>query len=125
MVAESDARCCAERRLLAAAERQARSHGAAAHQVGAWIRRKHGGDVVVWRETLGTLGISTPCIMCRRELGRLGMRVHAVVADGGVWFHGRLSDAGAPQCKPTSGQRRLPGFARDGVDQPPKILGAR
>jgi hypothetical protein len=54
----------------------------------------------------GTLGCATPCVFCQRELLRFDLRVHCSQA-GQSWFSGRLDEAGAPESKPTTGQRRL------------------
>lgn len=75
-----------------------------------WVRRKHGSHITVWRQKAdGTLGSAVPCVVCRREIERFGLRVHCTVAaapPADPWFHGRLDDAAAPRSKPTSGQVR-------------------
>lgn len=114
----SDAKCCAERRLLAAAIRDAHRHGVKAHAVVTWVRRKlGGGDMTVWRPVRSAgsegFGTSTPCVLCRRMLLAFGVRVHCMTADG-HWFHGHLDEPGAPTSLPTSGQlRRLSFLPKD------------
>ncbi|KAL6753702.1 hypothetical protein V8C86DRAFT_1761062, partial [Haematococcus lacustris] len=100
-------RCCAERRLLDTWLCQARRHGLRPHQYRAWIRRKAGPDIVVWRQRMdGSLGCAAPCVLCHRELLRFDLRVHCSLP-GQLWFSGRLDEEGAPPCKPTTAQRRM------------------
>ena len=85
----------------------ARRHGVRPHQYAAWIRRKNGPDVAVWRQLKdGSLGCAVPCVLCQKELLRFDMRVYCSMS-GGCWYHGRLDEEGAPPCKPTTGQSRL------------------
>ena len=96
--------------MLAEQDRIASRHGVPPHARIAWVRRKFGGDVTVWRVLSdGRLGCSVPCVLCRRALVRRDLRVHAVLPDG-AWFHGRLTDAGAPPSRATSGQVYRMGF---------------
>lgn len=105
----SNHRCCAERRLLASWERQARQHGIPAHSITTWVRRKVGADVVVWRQLSdGSLGCATPCVLCHRVLVRYDLRVHCTLS-GNTWFSGRMDAEDAPASKLTAGQRRLLG----------------
>lgn len=101
MEAASTHRCCAERNLLARWIVCAVRHGVRPHRVVAWVRRKSGGDVVIWR---GPGRCSVPCILCRRALEKFDMRVTCTDPSGGR-FVGRLQDA--PRSKLTSGQTRL------------------
>jgi hypothetical protein len=84
--AQNTPRRCAEQALLERLRRCALRAGAAAHEVGAWIRRKHG-SVTVTRPVQrpdGSLaaGTSLPCVTCRRLLDRLGVRWSATAPDG-------------------------------------------
>ncbi|KAG2490482.1 hypothetical protein HYH03_011111 [Edaphochlamys debaryana] len=111
---ESDHRACAERRLIDSWAAEARRHGQRPHQVAAWIRRKAGPRVAVWRRLQdGSLGVSVPCVCCRQLLTHLGLSVCCVTAGGG-WWGGRLDEPGAPESKPTSAQRRLLRFGQGG-----------
>jgi hypothetical protein len=47
---------------------------------------------------------SVPCVFCRREILRFGLRVYCIQQDGTLYC-GSLRDAAAPQSKPTSGQK--------------------
>jgi len=71
-----------------------------------WVRRKLGGDVLVWRYTAdGVLAVATPCTLCCRELQRFDLRVHCSLGPDS-WYSGRLNEAQAPPVGLTSGQRR-------------------
>jgi len=86
--------------------KDARRHGVERHQVVTWVRRKLGGDVVVWRHTAdGVLAVATPCTLCCRELQRFDLRVHCSLGPDS-WYSGRLNEAQAPPVGLTSGQRR-------------------
>lgn len=99
-------RCCAERKLLNAWVLKANRQNVPRHQIVHWVRRKAGADLTVWRQRAdGTLGCSVPCLLCKSFLDVFDLRVTCVVSPG-EWFHGRLSDQGAPVSKLTSGQQR-------------------
>jgi hypothetical protein len=85
---------------------EARKSGIPKHAVVTWVRRKAGGNIVVWRQQKdGSLGCATPCLLCSRELARFDMRVHCSQG-GDSWYSGRLTDECAPEAKPTAGQIR-------------------
>lgn len=106
-MATNDHLCCAERNLVSKIHAAATRHGVPMHKRVAWMRRKFGGHMTVWRPLSdGTLGCSIPCVICRKVLLRMHVTVHAVMSDGATWFHGQLSDQGTPRSKPTSGQVR-------------------
>ena len=91
--------CCAERRLLADLHREACKHGVARHRTAAWMVRPRSD---------GLLGCSVPCVVCRAQLVRHGLR--GLCRTGAhQWFHGRLTDSGAPRSGPTGGQVRWGG----------------
>ncbi|GAB4820720.1 hypothetical protein N2152v2_007766 [Parachlorella kessleri] len=107
LVNESSGHCWP--RLLQTYITAARRHGARAHSVVSWVRRKLGADLVVIRQRSdGTFGSSVPCVYCLRELTRFDLRVHCTLDGGGV-FSGRLTDSGAPKSTLTTGQRRMLG----------------
>ncbi len=99
--ATSTHRCCAERNLLARWVLDAVRHGVRRHRVVTWVRRKSGGDVVIWR---GPGRCSVPCVLCRRALEKFDMRITCTLSNGGR-FAGRLQDA--PPSKLTSRQMRF------------------
>lgn len=105
---EGNHRCCAERRLLQTYVRQGRKAGVPPHKLIAWVRRKLGSNIAVWRCTTdGALARAAPCLFCSRELLRFDIRVHCPTDASGGWFSGRLSDEGAPVPVLTGGQQRV------------------
>ena len=101
----SSPRCCAERRLLASWRDRARRHGVRPDAVVAWVRRKAGSHLVVWRRLCdGSLGCALPCVACARELAAFNFTVHCPIGEG-RWWHGRLGDVLAPPSKLTLSQR--------------------
>jgi hypothetical protein len=103
-IVTNDIHCCAERNLFKETIFQARRKGVASYKVIAWIKRKHGSDLTVWRERVdGTLGCSIPCSYCKKVIEQFGMRVHVLV-DEDNWYHGYLDEENAPVSKLTSGQ---------------------
>lgn len=96
----------AERRLLSTWVHEARKRGVRNHAVVAWVRRKVGPHISVWRHRHdGSLACATPCVMCSRELARFDLRVNCSQG-GDAWFRGRLGEDGAPESRPTMGQIR-------------------
>ena len=95
--------CC---RLLEGYLEQARKHGVPSHAQTAWVRRKCGGHILVFRNRAdGSLGCATPCTYCQRELLKFDLTVHCS-QDQAQWFSGRLCSTSAPKPQLTSGQRR-------------------
>lgn len=91
------------------ATREAQKHGVKPAAVSHWIRRKFGSDISVLSDRKdGLVGCSVPCVFCARAIVRLDLKVHVVVFNDKQQkvFHGRLTDAGAPSSKLTSGQRK-------------------
>ena len=87
--------------------RQARKAGVPPHKQVAWVRRKLGSSVVVWRRTAdGALACAAPCLFCNRELQKFDLRVLCTLGDG-QWFSGRLSEEGAPTPALTGGQKKV------------------
>ncbi|KAL4443643.1 hypothetical protein ABPG75_011380 [Micractinium tetrahymenae] len=101
-------RCCAERRLLDSYIRQGRRAGVPPHKLIAYVRRKLGSSIAVWRRTAdGALACAAPCLFCARELRRFDLRVHCSLDGQGGWFSGRLSEPGAPPPLLTGGQESV------------------
>lgn len=97
---------CAERRLINHYIREAQKHSVAPYKIASWIHRKTGGTLTIYRNRAdGSHGCSIPCIFCKREILKLGLRVQCCLHDG-QWFVGYLDDDNAPCSKLTSGQRR-------------------
>lgn len=74
---------CAERRLALWGWTEARRHGARGlPHVADWIRRHYGAWTVERVLSDGSLGVSVPCLLCRRAMDRLGVRWVATGRDG-------------------------------------------
>ncbi|MEW5306532.1 MAG: hypothetical protein WDW36_008990 [Sanguina aurantia] len=102
-----------KRLLLDSLTREARRHGFRSHHVIAFVRRKAGPDLSVWRQLSdGAVGCAAPCVLCHRAICNFGLRVHCPLLDG-TWFSGRLTDDGAPPGVATSGQARAFKFGVD------------
>lgn len=77
----------------------------APHKLIAYVRRKLGPCIAVWRRTAdGALACAAPCLFCARELQRFDLRVHCSLGGQAGWFSGRLSEPGAPPSLLTGGQ---------------------
>ncbi len=95
-------------RLLDSYIQQARRAGVAPHKLVAYVRRKLGPSIAVWRRTAdGALACAAPCLFCARELRRFDLRVHCSLDAHGGWFSGKLSEPGAPQPLLTGGQESV------------------
>lgn len=95
-------------RLLQSYVHQARKAGVPSHKLVAWVRRKLGSNIAIWRRTVdGELGCAAPCLFCNRELQRFDLRVHCPTDAAGTWFSGRLNEPGAPRPQLTGGQQKV------------------
>ena len=99
----SDCNCCAERRLIARLQHQAKREGVAPARFVSWSYRKFGPIVVQRVRKDGLPGVSLPCVICRKTLDRLRMPWMAHVDTR--WYHS--TDADLPPSKPTNKQRIL------------------
>lgn len=106
-ITTSTHRCCAERRWLDACVREARKSGVPKHRLVAYVKRKFGSRISVFRfRHDGTLGCALPCAWCQKELERFDMKVTFVDSEG-QWCDGRVSDGTLPKPVLTAGQRRM------------------
>ena len=93
---------CAERNNSKLALRLAERSGVRREKLSSWIRRKFGEWIVERRTKNGTPACSLPCVMCRKMLGKAGIRWRATLADGTV-----VTAEEAPASVPTSWQRNV------------------
>ena len=56
----------------------------------------------------GTIGISIPCVLCRRQIDKFQIRW--VAHDGKKWVYSDKTDTPIPVSRPTSKQIRTLGF---------------
>ena len=90
-------------------EDRARRHGVPPARMATWIRRKMGGHLVIWRCLCdGSFGCAAPCVLCAKQLAVYDFHIHCPLS-ASEWWHGRLSEAAAPQAKLTHAQRKTIG----------------
>ena len=78
--------------------------GVPKNRVSHWIHRTYG-DMTVYRYlSTGELGMSFPCVMCRKELERKNIQWNAHLGD--KWFNSRYPEE-LPISKPTTRQCRM------------------
>jgi len=71
-----------------------------------WLHRKHGKMIILRPRADGTVGISIPCVLCRRQIDKY--KIQWVAHDGEKWV---FSDKDkTPISKPTAKQIRKLGF---------------
>jgi hypothetical protein len=106
----NDCICCAERKLIYNLQRCASKSGVAQHKFSVWIHRKFG-RMVVWRiRKDGIMGMSLPCVICRKQLDKY--RIEWVAHLGVDWYSSR--DESPPRSKPTQKQCAVMGFQKPG-----------
>lgn len=102
----NDCICCAERKMIYQLQRCATKSGISQHKLSVWIHRKYG-RMTVWRMRKdGVMGMSLPCILCRKQLDKF--RIDWCAHLGTNWFSSR--DEFPPISKPTTKQRAILGF---------------
>ncbi len=99
----SNCSCCAERRLIARLQHQAKREGVSPARFVSWSYRKFGPIIVQRTRKDGLPGISLPCVICRKTLDRLRMPWMAHVNER--WYHS--TDADLPPSKPTNKQKSM------------------
>jgi hypothetical protein len=98
----NDCHCCAERRLIKQMLEESRKKGVPIYKFPQWLHRKYG-DLVVWRPRKdGVLGVSLPCVLCRKELEKYQVQWMAFTGDR--WVHSKKDQM--PKSVPTNKQRR-------------------
>ena len=112
----SNCSCCAERRLIARLQHQAKREGVSPARFVSWSYRKFGPIVVQRTRKDGLPGISLPCVICRKALDRLRMPWMAHVNDR--WYHS--TDDDIPPSKPTNKQRTMLNFKYETASCPLK-----
>jgi hypothetical protein len=99
----SNCSCCAERRLLAQLQQQAKREGIKPARFSCWTYRKFGHLVIQRTRKDGLPGISLPCVICRKALDRL--RIPWMCHVDEKWY--RSTDPDVPDSKPTNKQRNM------------------
>ncbi len=86
-VVENDCHCCAERRMIRNLLHISLKKGVPIYKFSQWVHRVHG-DLVVWRPRKdGPMGISIPCILCRKMIDKYG--IQWIAYTGSEWIHSK------------------------------------
>jgi hypothetical protein len=93
--------CCAERLLLKSLTREARCQGIQTSHIPAWIHRKYGYFVIKREKFDGDLGVSLPCPLCSKSLGKMNIAWRAY--NGCEWV--KSCDDNLQPPRPTQKQR--------------------
>ena len=107
----NDCICCAERKMINTLQRCASKNGISQYKFPVWIHRKYG-QMTVWRMRKdGEMGMSLPCVLCRKQLDkyRISWKAHL----GPNWYSSR--DDRPPRSRPTTKQCVVYGFERSSV----------
>lgn len=100
VVVQNNVRTCAERRAIELLKQRALRKGVSAHNVWRFLYRALNFCVITRRQKNEQLSISLPCVCCRRQLDRLGVRWSACDREGNF-----VTDDNAPPALKTSRQR--------------------
>jgi len=103
---KSDCTNCAERRLIKNLKHNFLKKGYKNHQFKSWVNRKYG-TLVICRKTSYGVGISLPCILCRKMIDKYNLKW--IAYDGKEWIHSYKS-IHVPKSRPTNKQRKHLGF---------------
>jgi hypothetical protein len=88
--------------------RAAQRDGVPNHRFSSWVHRKYG-RIVIWRLLHdGTLGLSLPCVLCRKALENVHIEWMAHLGD--TWYSSKDSDV--PKSQPTHKQKNMLGFIK-------------
>jgi hypothetical protein len=87
--------------------RECTKKGFRVHDFPKWLHRKYG-DLVVWRPRKdGVIGVSIPCVLCRKEIEKFNIQWMAFT--GETWVHSNR-DPDVPKSFPTHKQKRWMNF---------------
>jgi hypothetical protein len=101
-VMENDCLCCAERKMIRHMLRICCKKGFDVNSFPTWLHRKYGKLVIYRLRRDGVLGVSLPCILCRKTIEKYNIRW--VAFDGTNWIDSLRHDV--PKAKPTNKQRK-------------------
>jgi len=90
--------------MIKTLERESHRKGVPPHKFPRWVHRVYG-DLVVYRMRQdGVMGMSFPCVLCRKSLER--SKIQWTAHMGMEWFHS-VQSTELPESRPTNKQRRL------------------
>jgi len=104
-IARNCIRCCAERNMIDAYVREARTKGIREHRIVPYVRRQIGCINVLRFDSSANPRCSVPCVLCRKVLIKFDIQVRCILPSGECYV-GKMDDAWAPESHLTSGQRR-------------------
>jgi len=101
-VVENDCLCCAERKMIRHMLRTCCKKGYDMSSFPRWLHRKYGTMVIYRLRKDGVMGISLPCVLCRKIIEKY--KIQWVAFDGTHWINSLQSD-NVPKSRPTNKQR--------------------
>jgi hypothetical protein len=99
---ENDCLCCAERKMIKHMLRTCCKKGFDMSEFPHWLHRKYGTMVIYRLRNDGLMGISLPCVLCRKSIEKY--KIQWTAFDGVEWIHSLQSD-NVPKSRPTNKQR--------------------
>jgi hypothetical protein len=99
---ENDCLCCAERKMIKHMLRTCCKKGFDMSEFPHWLHRKYGTMVIYRLRNDGLMGISLPCVLCRKSIEKY--KIQWTAFDGFEWIHSLQSD-NIPKSRPTNKQR--------------------
>jgi hypothetical protein len=99
---ENDCLCCAERKMIKHMLRTCCKKGFDMSEFPHWLHRKYGTMVIYRLRNDGVMGISLPCVLCRKSIEKY--KIQWTAFDGVEWIHSLQSD-NVPKSRPTNKQR--------------------
>jgi hypothetical protein len=85
VVVSNDCHCCAERKLIRSLKLECNRKGVPIYNLGSYFHRKYGELVIHRPRRDGIDGKCLPCVLCRREMDRYGLKW--IAYDGEKWVH--------------------------------------
>ena len=101
-VVENDCLCCAERKMIRHMLRTCSKKGFDIAGFPRWLSRKYGIMVIYRLRHDGVMGISLPCVLCRKTIEKY--KIRWVAFDGTDWIDSFKSE-NVPKAQPTNKQR--------------------
>ena len=101
-VMENDCLCCAERKMIKHMLRTCCKKGFDITEFPRWLNRKYGTMVIYRLRNDGLMGISLPCVLCRKTIEK--HKIRWVAFDGTCWIDSLRSE-NVPKARPTNKQR--------------------
>lgn len=101
-IIENDCLCCAERKMIRHMLRTCCKKGFDMSDFPTWLHRKYGPMVIYRLRNDGVMGISLPCVLCRKTIEKY--KIQWIAYDGTNWINS-LQSENVPKSRPTNKQR--------------------